>query len=70
MSSGIILQSLVGLYFKQLKLTTANSVFVCFPQAELCGQSLVDIVQAVVAGVDGCVFCYGHARLGECLTVQ
>ena len=36
-------------------------------QSELCSQSLVDIVQAVVGGADGCLFCYGHARLGEWL---
>ncbi|KAK2163259.1 hypothetical protein LSH36_83g06033 [Paralvinella palmiformis] len=32
---------------------------------EVCATSLVDIVQSVVNGADGCLFCYGHARLGE-----
>ena len=34
-------------------------------QAELCATSLVEIVQVVVGGADGCLFSYGHARLGE-----
>ena len=38
-------------------------------QSELCSQSLVDIIQSVVNGSDGCLFCYGHARLGESLHI-
>ena len=34
-------------------------------QPEICANSLVDIIQAVVNGADGCLFCYGHARLGK-----
>ena len=32
---------------------------------EVCATGLVDILQSVVNGNDGCLFCYGHARLGE-----
>jgi hypothetical protein len=35
------------------------------PQAEMCGSSVVEILQAVVEGVDGCLFCYGHAGVGR-----
>ena len=31
----------------------------------MCATSLVEIVQAVVGGSDGCLFCFGHARVGE-----
>lgn len=31
----------------------------------MCAGSVADTVQAVVNGADGCLFCYGHAHLGE-----
>ena len=42
-----------------------NSVVDSIHQAELSATSLVEIVQGVVGGGDGCIFSYGHARLGE-----
>ena len=42
-----------------------TSMFLFF-QAEICSSSLTEIIQAVVNGADGCLFCYGHARLGKC----
>ncbi|XP_033104038.1 kinesin-like protein KIF26B isoform X3 [Anneissia japonica] len=38
-------------------------------QAEVCAASIGDIVQAVVNGADGCLFCYGHSRLGKSFTM-
>ncbi|XP_077861442.1 uncharacterized protein LOC100377557 [Saccoglossus kowalevskii] len=38
-------------------------------QAEICAGSVADIVQSVVNGADGCLFCYGHARLGKTYTM-
>ena len=35
---------------------------------EVCSSGLSDILQSVVNGSDGCLFCYGHARLGELMT--
>ena len=37
----------------------------CVLQTEMCSTGLVDILQSVVNGSDGCLFCYGHARLGK-----
>ena len=34
-------------------------------QSEICASSITDIVQAVVNGADGCLFCYGHAKIGK-----
>ncbi|XP_046859085.1 kinesin-like protein KIN-14E isoform X3 [Xenia sp. Carnegie-2017] len=34
-------------------------------QAELCGTALVDVLQSVVNGSDGCIFAYGHSGLGK-----
>ena len=42
-----------------------NNVVDFIHQAELSATSLVEIVQGVVGGGDGCIFSYGHARLGE-----
>uniref|UniRef100_A0A8C4QHM6 Kinesin motor domain-containing protein n=1 Tax=Eptatretus burgeri TaxID=7764 RepID=A0A8C4QHM6_EPTBU len=38
-------------------------------QAEVCAGSIGDVVQAVVNGADGCVFCFGHAKLGKSYTM-
>ena len=38
----------------------------CFvSQVEVCSGSLVDVLQAVVGGSEGCLFSYGHAGLGR-----
>ena len=39
-------------------------------QTEICAAGLVDIIHAVVSGVDGCLFCYGHARIGPSLSLS
>ncbi|XP_059172554.1 kinesin-like protein KIF26B isoform X2 [Physella acuta] len=36
---------------------------------ELCASSLSEIIQAVVAGTDGCLFTYGYSRLGKTYTM-
>lgn len=33
--------------------------------SEMNSTCLVEIIQSVVNGADGCLFCYGHARLGK-----
>ena len=38
-------------------------------QNELSGSSLCDILQAVVNGTDGTLFCFGHANLGKSFTM-
>ncbi|KAL1117511.1 hypothetical protein AAG570_003830 [Ranatra chinensis] len=35
------------------------------PQAEVCGTALTDLIHAVITGTDGCLFCYGHPKLGK-----
>src|SRR6218665_2598415 len=50
-------------------LLSINRCLDCFFQSEICSTSLVDILQAVVGGADGCLFCYGHARIGTHPTV-
>ncbi|XP_015757068.1 PREDICTED: kinesin-like protein KIF26A [Acropora digitifera] len=38
-------------------------------QVEVCSGSLVDVLQAVVGGSEGCLFSYGHAGLGKTHTM-
>ncbi|KAG1654119.1 Kinesin-like protein KIF26B [Nymphon striatum] len=38
-------------------------------QTEVCCSALTDIIQAVVNGADGCLFCYGHGELGKTYTM-
>ncbi|XP_066282680.1 kinesin-like protein KIF26B isoform X4 [Branchiostoma lanceolatum] len=38
-------------------------------QVEVCSSALSDILQSVVGGADGCVFCYGHSKLGKTYTM-
>lgn len=35
-------------------------------QAEICSTALTDVIHAVINGTDGCLFCFGHAKLGKC----
>lgn len=37
----------------------------CVFQAEVCAGTVAEVIQSVVNGADGCVFCFGHAKLGE-----
>ncbi|XP_020644059.3 kinesin-like protein KIF26B isoform X1 [Pogona vitticeps] len=34
-------------------------------QAEVCAGTVAEVIQSVVNGADGCVFCFGHAKLGK-----
>lgn len=34
-------------------------------QAEVCAGTVAEVIQSVVNGADGCVFCFGHTKLGE-----
>ena len=49
----------------QTNLNVSN--FLCFLhlKVEVCSGSLVDVLQAVVGGSEGCLFSYGHAGLGK-----
>ncbi|XP_013787157.1 uncharacterized protein LOC106471111 isoform X2 [Limulus polyphemus] len=38
-------------------------------QAEVCCSSLTEVIQAVVNGSDGCLFVYGHSKLGKTYTM-
>ncbi|XP_067119861.1 kinesin-like protein CG14535 isoform X1 [Centruroides vittatus] len=38
-------------------------------QAEMCSNSLTDVVQSVVNGNDGCLFVYGYPKLGKTYTM-
>ncbi|OWA53616.1 Kinesin-like protein KIF26A [Hypsibius exemplaris] len=38
-------------------------------QNEICSAALVDLIQAVVNGVDGCLISYGHSKLGKTYNV-
>ncbi|KAG7461119.1 hypothetical protein MATL_G00206650 [Megalops atlanticus] len=38
-------------------------------QAEVCAGTVAEVIQSVVNGADGCVFCFGHARLGKSYTM-
>ena len=30
----------------------------------MCSGSVAEVIQSVVNGADGCIFCFGHANLG------
>ncbi|KAG7316297.1 hypothetical protein KOW79_019838 [Hemibagrus wyckioides] len=38
-------------------------------QAELCSGTVAEVIQSVVNGADGCIFCFGHAHLGKTYTM-
>ncbi|XP_067010239.2 kinesin-like protein CG14535 [Anabrus simplex] len=38
-------------------------------QTEICSSALTDVIHAVINGTDGCLFCFGHARLGKTYTM-
>jgi len=50
-------------------MSTPTRFYHCFGifllKEEICTTSLVDVLQAVLNGADGTVFCYGQANLGE-----
>ncbi|PIO37448.1 hypothetical protein AB205_0150390, partial [Aquarana catesbeiana] len=33
-------------------------------QAEVCSGTVAEVIQSVVNGADGCIFCFGHVKLG------
>lgn len=40
--------------------------FCCmFFQAEVCSGTVAEVIQSVVNGADGCIFCFGQANLGK-----
>ncbi|XP_046711669.1 kinesin-like protein KIF26A isoform X3 [Silurus meridionalis] len=38
-------------------------------QAEVCSGTVAEIIQSVVNGADGCIFSFGHVRLGKTYTM-
>ncbi|XP_066532088.1 kinesin-like protein KIF26B isoform X2 [Hoplias malabaricus] len=38
-------------------------------QAEVCAVTVAEVIQSVVNGADGCVFCFGHSKLGKSYTM-
>ncbi|XP_018583312.1 kinesin-like protein KIF26A isoform X3 [Scleropages formosus] len=38
-------------------------------QAEVCSGTVAEVIQSVVNGADGCIFCFGHAKLGKTYTM-
>ncbi|XP_036309272.1 kinesin-like protein KIF26B isoform X1 [Pipistrellus kuhlii] len=38
-------------------------------QAEVCAGTVAEVIQSVVNGADGCLFCFGHAKLGKSYTM-
>ncbi|XP_068088162.1 kinesin-like protein KIF26B isoform X2 [Hyperolius riggenbachi] len=39
-------------------------------QAEVCAGTVAEVIQSVVNGADGCVFCFGHSKLGKSYTMM
>lgn len=50
-----------GSYFTPLSLICLQFFF----QAEVCSGTVAEVIQSVVNGADGCIFCFGHVKLGE-----
>lgn len=40
-------------------------MFYCFAQAEVCSGTVAEVIQSVVNGADGCIFCFGHVKVGK-----
>uniref|UniRef100_A0A3B1KIA2 Kinesin family member 26B n=1 Tax=Astyanax mexicanus TaxID=7994 RepID=A0A3B1KIA2_ASTMX len=38
-------------------------------QAEVCAGTVAEVIQSVLNGADGCVFCFGHSKLGKSFTM-
>ncbi|XP_010221848.1 PREDICTED: LOW QUALITY PROTEIN: kinesin-like protein KIF26A [Tinamus guttatus] len=38
-------------------------------QAEVCSGTVAEVIQSVVNGADGCIFCFGHVKLGKSYTM-
>ncbi|KTF92929.1 hypothetical protein cypCar_00022529, partial [Cyprinus carpio] len=38
-------------------------------QAEVCSGTVAEVIQSVVNGADGCIFCFGQANLGKSYTM-
>ncbi|XP_078418616.1 kinesin-like protein KIF26A isoform X2 [Cetorhinus maximus] len=38
-------------------------------QAEVCSGTVAEVIQSVVNGADGCIFCFGHVQLGKTYTM-
>ncbi|XP_069494237.1 kinesin-like protein KIF26A isoform X4 [Ambystoma mexicanum] len=38
-------------------------------QAEVCSGTVADVIQSVVSGADGCIFCFGQVKLGKTFTM-
>lgn len=41
-----------------------------FPQVEVCSGTVAEVIQSVVNGADGCIFCFGQVKLGKLLHWQ
>ncbi|KAF6211249.1 hypothetical protein GE061_014366 [Apolygus lucorum] len=39
------------------------------PKSELCATALTDVIHAVINGTDGCIFSFGHSKLGKTNTM-
>lgn len=36
----------------------------------MCAGTVAEVIQSVVNGADGCVFCFGHSKLGKTLSLS
>ena len=36
----------------------------------MCSGTVAEVIQSVVNGADGCIFCFGHANLGNCTVLS
>ncbi|XP_073672580.1 kinesin-like protein KIF26A [Garra rufa] len=52
------------------KMFTFDAVFAQdASQAEVCSGTVAEVIQSVVNGADGCIFCFGQANLGKSYTI-
>lgn len=52
------------------KLTVRGAVSLRFSQVEVCSGTVAEVIQSVVNGADGCIFCFGQVKLGKLLHWQ
>ncbi|XP_052001000.1 kinesin-like protein KIF26A [Xyrauchen texanus] len=52
------------------KMFTFDAVFAQdTSQAEVCSGTVAEVIQSVANGADGCIFCFGHVKVGKTCTM-
>lgn len=58
------------LHDNQQMMSSSHLHIIEYSQAEVCSGTVAEVIQSVVNGADGCIFCFGHADLGQCCCLK